>query len=87
MGESKIVTAAGIVGYAKPRQGSNRYLFSRRPVALDIALSSPNMRKPELLAAMKGHVLAQGELIGTYAKPADRRSAERGEERSTHGRH
>lgn len=59
-------------GGPNPPIGRHRYFF--KVYALDIALGS-RMTKPELLAAMKGHILAQGELIGTYAKPA------------THGRH
>jgi Raf kinase inhibitor-like YbhB/YbcL family protein len=56
-----------------PPYGRHRYFF--KVFALDIALASPNMRRPALLAAMKGHVLARGELIGTYAKPADQQVA------------
>ena len=41
-------------------------LFSKL-YALDIALRKA-AHKPELEAAMKGHVLAQAELIGTYKK-------------------
>lgn len=51
-----------------PPDGRHRYFF--KVFALDIALAAPNMRKPELLAAMKGHILARGELIGTYEKRA-----------------
>lgn len=52
-----------------PPDGRHRYFF--KVFALDIALGSQPMRKPQLLAAIKGHVLAQGELIGTYQKTAD----------------
>src|ERR1043165_828682 len=51
----------------KPPVGRHRYFF--RVYALDIALPSAAMRKSELLAAMKGHIVAQGELIGTYETP------------------
>jgi Raf kinase inhibitor-like YbhB/YbcL family protein len=54
-----------------PPIGRHRYFF--KVYALDIALNSPDMRKPALLAAMKGHILAQGDLIGTYEKPHRRR--------------
>ena len=68
-----------------PPIGRHRYFF--RVYALDIALDSEGITKPELLAAIKGHILAQGELIGTYEKPAERRSAARaGAERTQHGR-
>jgi Raf kinase inhibitor-like YbhB/YbcL family protein len=63
-----------------PPVGRHRYFF--RVYALDIALASPNMRKAELLSAMKGHILAEGELIGTYEKPPEFRSAQQGQERS-----
>ena len=70
-------------GGPNPPIGRHRYFF--KLYALDIALGSPGITKLELLAAMKGHILAQGELIGTYEKPAERRSAQHGHERSTHG--
>lgn len=69
-----------------PPIGRHRYFF--KVYALDIALSAPGITKLELLAAMKGHILAQGELIGTYERAHEKRSAERGTERTTpHGRH
>lgn len=49
-----------------PEEGRHRYFF--KVFALDIMLARPNMRRPELMAALKGHILAQGELIGTYEK-------------------
>jgi Raf kinase inhibitor-like YbhB/YbcL family protein len=70
-----------------PPIGRHRYFF--KVYALDIPLTAKGlMTKPELLAAIKGHILAQGELIGTYEKPAELRSmAKAGAERTTHGRH
>jgi Raf kinase inhibitor-like YbhB/YbcL family protein len=50
-----------------PPIGRHRYFF--RVYALDIPLGAAAMRKPEFLAAIKSHILAQGELIGTYEKP------------------
>lgn len=50
-----------------PPIGRHRYFF--RLYALDVVL--PNLRTPtkeQLLLAMKGHVLAQTELMGTYKK-------------------
>lgn len=50
-----------------PPVGRHRYFF--KLYALDAALS--NLRTPtkaQLLDAMKGHVLAQAQLIGTYQK-------------------
>ncbi|HEY1558759.1 MAG TPA: YbhB/YbcL family Raf kinase inhibitor-like protein [Kofleriaceae bacterium] len=49
-----------------PPVGRHRYFF--RVYALDIALHTPGITRMELLAAIKGHVLAQGELVGTYGK-------------------
>ncbi|UCD75463.1 MAG: YbhB/YbcL family Raf kinase inhibitor-like protein [Phycisphaerales bacterium] len=57
------------VGYGGPcpPSGTHRYFF--KVYALDTMLSfvaAPT--KENLHAAMKGHVLAQGELMGTYAR-------------------
>jgi hypothetical protein len=50
-----------------PPIGRHRYFF--KLYALDAEhLGKPGMKKPELLAAMAGHVLAKGELVGTYQK-------------------
>ena len=49
-----------------PPSGSHRYFF--RLYALDISLNRPGLDKAALLDAMKGHVLASGELMGTYQK-------------------
>jgi Raf kinase inhibitor-like YbhB/YbcL family protein len=54
-------------GGACPPIGRHRYVFSI--YALDTML--PDLRAPtraELLEAIEGHVLAKGELIGTYQK-------------------
>ena len=37
-------------------------------LALDTVLEDKSMDKAALLKAIDGHVLAQGELMGTYAK-------------------
>lgn len=59
-------------GGPNPPIGRHRYFF--KVFALDIELGAKPMSKPELLAASKGHILAQGELIGTYEKmPTHRR--------------
>ncbi|MEO8620243.1 MAG: YbhB/YbcL family Raf kinase inhibitor-like protein, partial [bacterium] len=45
----------------------HRYFF--KLFALDAALGDLGAAtKPALLSAMEGHVLAQGELVGTYQK-------------------
>ena len=55
-------------GYGGPNPPIGRHRYFFKVYALDIALAAPGITKLELLAAMKGHILAQGELIGTYAK-------------------
>ena len=50
-----------------PPRGSHRYRF--RLYALDTQLDlGPDARHPQLLEAMKGHVLGWGELVGTYRR-------------------
>ncbi|MFQ6048284.1 MAG: YbhB/YbcL family Raf kinase inhibitor-like protein [Phycisphaerae bacterium] len=61
----------GKIGYggpAPPRgHGTHHYHF--RVYALDSPLPDrEGMNRQQLLDAMKGHVLAQGELVGTYAR-------------------
>ena len=49
-----------------PPSGTHRYFF--KIFALDTKLElKPSARRAELEAAMKGHVLAQGELMGRYS--------------------
>jgi Raf kinase inhibitor-like YbhB/YbcL family protein len=49
-----------------PPIGRHRYFF--KLYALDAEVGRPGMTKPELLTAMKGHVLARGEVVATYQK-------------------
>jgi Raf kinase inhibitor-like YbhB/YbcL family protein len=50
-----------------PPSGTHRYYF--KLYALDTTLSlSPGATKDQLLKAMDGHILAQGELMGTFSK-------------------
>src|SRR5262249_53487635 len=49
-----------------PPVGRHRYFF--KVYALDLAIGKPEITRPDLLAAMAGHVLAKGELVGTYQK-------------------
>jgi Raf kinase inhibitor-like YbhB/YbcL family protein len=51
---------------ACPPVGRHRYFH--KLYALDVTLPAKPLTKSELEAAMKGHVLAQAELIGTYQK-------------------
>jgi Raf kinase inhibitor-like YbhB/YbcL family protein len=60
----------GKIGYggpAPPKGKAHRYFF--KLYALDDSLNlQPGATKDQLLAAMKGHVLAEGQLMGTYAR-------------------
>lgn len=59
----------GEVGYGGPcpPSGTHRYFF--RLYALDEMVGLlPGATKGELLKAMEGHILAQGELVGTFGK-------------------
>ena len=59
----------GRVGYGGPcpPSGTHRYFF--KLYALDEILAiSPGASKGELEKAMVGHILAQGELMGTFSK-------------------
>ncbi len=50
-----------------PPSGTHRYFF--KLYALDAALSlSPGATKEQVLQAMQSHILAQGELMGTFSK-------------------
>ena len=51
----------------QPQSGTHRYYF--RVFALDQTLKLPaGTKRTELDAAMKGHVIAQGELMGRFTK-------------------
>lgn len=49
-----------------PPTGTHRYIFHL--YALDTVIEEKNLDKTGLLKAIDGHILGQGELIGTYAK-------------------
>jgi Raf kinase inhibitor-like YbhB/YbcL family protein len=50
-----------------PPSGTHRYYF--KLYALDAAVNLlPGATKDDLLKAMQGHILAQGELMGTFSK-------------------
>jgi len=64
---------AGKLGYMGPAppSGVHRYFF--RLFALDTSLDlKPGATHKEVSAAMKGHILAQAELMGTYEKKSKR---------------
>lgn len=61
--------SSGNIGYDGPcpPSGTHRYYF--KLYALDSQISMlPGATKEEVLREMKGHVLAQGELMGTFSK-------------------
>jgi Raf kinase inhibitor-like YbhB/YbcL family protein len=56
-------------GYGGPCPPIGRHRYFHRLYALDTLLGDlGEVTKPHLLAAMKGHVLAETELVGTYQK-------------------
>jgi Raf kinase inhibitor-like YbhB/YbcL family protein len=60
-------------GYGGPCPPIGRHRYFHKLYALDVML--PDLKQPtkdQLLKAMDGHVLAQGELIGTYQKAKPR---------------
>jgi Raf kinase inhibitor-like YbhB/YbcL family protein len=61
----------GSAGYAGPCPPSGRHRYQFRVYALDVKLGKA-MTRAELLAAIRGHVLATGALVGTYEKQAGR---------------
>jgi Raf kinase inhibitor-like YbhB/YbcL family protein len=59
---------AGRVGYFGPMPPGGRHHYHFVVYALDTTLDLPaGASLGKLQAAMKGHVVGQGELIGTYA--------------------
>lgn len=59
----------GRIGYGGPcpPSGTHRYFF--KIYALDTELDlAAGARKPQLLKAMEGHILGQGQLIGKYKR-------------------
>jgi Raf kinase inhibitor-like YbhB/YbcL family protein len=63
--------------YGGPCPPIGRHRYFHKLYALDITLPAKPLSKSGLEAAMKGHVLAQAELIGTYQKGDPRLSATR----------
>ncbi len=61
----------GNIGYGGPAppRGHGVHHYHFKLYALDTALEEKSgLEKKHLLAAMKGHILAQGELVGTYQR-------------------
>jgi Raf kinase inhibitor-like YbhB/YbcL family protein len=58
-------------GYSGPCPPTGRHRYYFKVYALDVALADlERPTKARLLEAMKGHVLAESELVGTYEKKA-----------------
>ena len=56
-------------GYGGPCPPIGRHRYFHKLYALDVVLADLGAAtKPQVEAAMKGHVLAQAELVGTYEK-------------------
>ena len=74
IGEKTVPGTEGLNGMRKkgytgpcPPSGTHRYFF--KVYALDTELKLPDKTtKREVEAAMQGHILAKGELIGLYSK-------------------
>jgi Raf kinase inhibitor-like YbhB/YbcL family protein len=68
------VTSRGNVGYLGPRPpaGDPPHVYHVQVFALDTVLDVPlsGANRDQLLAAMSGHVIARGEIKGTFARPA-----------------
>ena len=69
-GANQGTTDFGNVGYggpAPPKGKPHRYFFTL--YALDVAVDLPaGATKANLLDAMRGHILAEGQLMGTYGR-------------------
>ncbi len=61
------LNSAGTHGYTGPcpPSGTHHYRFKAYALDMELGLSS-NARKKDLENAMKGHILAQGELVGLF---------------------
>ncbi len=67
-------TSSGRVGWYGPRpsKGDRPHRYHFQLLALDRVLDLPlGATRDQLLEAVRGHVVARGELVGTYAEPAD----------------
>lgn len=66
-------TSRGSVGWYGPRppKGDRPHRYRFQLLALDRMLDLPlGATRDQVLAAVQGHVLATGELVGTYAEPS-----------------
>jgi Raf kinase inhibitor-like YbhB/YbcL family protein len=72
-GSRQGITDFGRHGYGGPMppSGTHRYFF--KVYALDTQLELPTRAtKADLVKAIQGHILAQGELMGKYQRPGSR---------------
>jgi hypothetical protein len=60
----------GATGYAGPCPPTGTHHYHFRVYALDTTLTQPTSRD-DFMKEIKGHVLAQGELVATYKKMKD----------------
>ena len=63
-------TSLGRIGYAGPRPpfGTHRYYFKVYALDKAISLKPREATKRNVLRAVEGHILAYGELMGTYKR-------------------
>jgi len=68
-GASQGTSDFGRIGYGGPcpPSGTHRYFFKIFALDTQIDLAA-GARKPDLLKAIQGHILAQGQLIGKYKR-------------------
>ncbi len=69
----KVKNDSGEIGYTGPCPPSGTHRYFAKLYALDTKLPLPSGASyNELNGAIKGHILAQAELMGTYAKQSSR---------------
>jgi Raf kinase inhibitor-like YbhB/YbcL family protein len=63
------ITSFGTAGYGGPCPPSDYHHYHFKIYALDIMLPYPaGLTKKQLLSVIKGHILAEAELVGVYKK-------------------
>ena len=69
-GTNQGITSFKEIGYGGPcpPSGTHRYFFKVYAINTDIDLEPRYANKKKVLDAMEGHVLAYGELMGTYKR-------------------
>ncbi len=58
----------GALGWAGPNPPTGRHRYVFKVFALDINLDKPNLTREQFDAAIEHHVVARGELVGTFEK-------------------